>query len=65
MIILIISNEEMDDIMEIVKSLEDFSLLIERVNKTIYNEIKVLGTLGASLSENLLTGKGVKAKIPE
>ena len=29
------SNEEVHDIMEIVKSLEDFGLSIKRVNKTI------------------------------
>ena len=32
--------EEIDDIVKIVKSLEDFDLLIERVSKTIKNEAK-------------------------
>ena len=64
--ILIISNEEMTDIMKIVKSLEKSDLLIKDLNKTIKNEKKeqkggflsmLLGTLGASLLANLLTGK--------
>ena len=66
-IILIISNEEMEDIMKIVKPLEDSGLLIKVVHETIKNEPKeqkgrflsmLLGTLGTSLSGNLLTGKG-------
>ena len=64
---LIISNKEMNDIMKIIKSLEETSLLIKGVSKTIKNEAKeqkggfvimLLGTLGASLLGNLLTGKG-------
>ena len=49
---LIISNEEMNDIMKIVKSLEESGLLIKDVSKTIKNEAKeqnvgmLLGTLG-------------------
>ena len=66
-IILIISNEEMEDIMKIVKPLEDSGLLIKVVHETIKNEPKeqkgrflsmLLGTLGTSLLGNLLTGKG-------
>ena len=37
---LILSNEEMDDIMEIVKSLEVSDLLIKGVIETIENEAK-------------------------
>ena len=37
---LIISNEEISDIMKIVKSLEEFGLLIKRVSETIKNEAK-------------------------
>ena len=37
---LIISNEEMEDIMEIVKSLEESGLLIEDMSEIIKNEIK-------------------------
>ena len=64
---LIISNEEMEDIMKIVKSLEEAGLLINGVSETIKNEAKeqkvgflrmLLDTLGASLLENLLKGKG-------
>ena len=63
---LINSNEEMNDIIKIVKSLEESGLLIKGVSKTIKNEEKeqkggflgmLLGTLGASLLRNLLTGK--------
>ena len=65
--ILIISNEEINDIMKIIKSLEESGLLIKGVGKTIKNKAKeqkggffsmLLGTLGASLLGNLLTGKG-------
>ena len=65
---LIISNDEMKDILKIVKSLEDPGLLLEGVSETIKNEAKeqkggffsmLLGTLGASLLGNMLTGKGV------
>ena len=38
--ILIISKEEMNDIMKIVKSLEESGLLIKDVSKTIKNEAK-------------------------
>ena len=64
---LIISNDEMEDITKIVKSLEDSSLLLKGVSETIQNEVKkqkggflsmLLGTLGASLLENMLAGKG-------
>ena len=61
-----LSNEKMNDFMEIVKPLEESGLLIKGVSKTIKNEVKekkekflriLLGTLGVSLSGNLLTGK--------
>ena len=57
----------MNDIMKIVKSLEEEALLIKGISKTIENEAKeqkggflgvLLGTLVASLLGNLLTGKG-------
>ena len=63
---LIVSYEELNDIMKIVKSLEEFGLLIRGLRKTIKNESKeqkrqflgmLLGTLDASLLQNLLTGK--------
>ena len=62
-----ISNKEMSNIMKIVKSLQESGLLIKGVSKTIINEAKeqkgrflgmVFGKLGASLLENLWTGKG-------
>ena len=37
---LIISNEEMNDIMKIVQALEDFNILLKGVTKTIKNETK-------------------------
>ena len=37
---LIVSNEKVNDIMEIVKSLEEFGLLIKGVSQTIRNEEK-------------------------
>ena len=65
---LIISNDEMRDIIKIVKSLEGSGLLLKGVTETVQNEVKeqkggflsmLLGTLGASLLGNLLTGKGI------
>ena len=65
---LIISNNEMEDIIEIVKSLEDSGLLLKGITETVQNEAKeqkrgflsmLLGTLSASLLQNLLTGKGI------
>ena len=64
---LIISNDE-SHITKIVKSLEDSGLLLEGVTETVQKEVKeqkwgffsmLLGTLGASLLGNLLTGKGI------
>ena len=37
---LIMSNEEMEGIIKIVKSLEDSSFLLKQVNETIQNEAK-------------------------
>ena len=69
---LIISNDEMDNILKIVKSLEDSNVLLKRVSETIQHEAKeqrggflgmLLGTLGASLLSDVLSkglsGKGV------
>ena len=64
---LIISNEEMNHIIKIVQALEDSNILLKGVTKPIKNETKerkggflsmLLGTLGASLLGNLLTGEG-------
>ena len=65
---LIISNDEMKDIIEIFESLEDSGLLPKGVRETIQNEAKeqkegllsiLLGILGASLLGNILAGKGI------
>ena len=65
---LIIEEEDMQDIIKIIKELENSDILLKGVSKTIENEIKeqrggflsmLLGTLGASLLGNLLTGKGI------
>ena len=66
---LIIEQEDMKDIMKIIKALENSGILLKGVSKTIKNETKeqrggflsmLLGTLGASLLGNLLTGgKGI------
>ena len=58
----------MKDIIKIVKSLEDSSLLPEGVRETFQDEIKeqrrgflsmLLGTLGASLLEKILAGRRI------
>ena len=69
---LIISNDEMNDIIKIVKSLENSGVLLKGVSETIQHEAKeqregflgmLLGTLGASLLDDALSkglsGKGV------
>ena len=67
---LIISNDEINDIIKILKSLEDSGLLLKGVAERVQNEVKeqkggflsiLLGTLGASLLESLLTDKGAIA----
>ena len=69
---LIISNDEMDDILKIVKSLENSGVLLKGVSETIQHEAKeqkggflglLLGTLRASLLSDVLSeglsGEGV------
>ena len=62
---LIISKDEMNYIIKIVKSLENSGVLLKGVSETIQHEAKeqrggflsmLLGTLGASLLGNLITG---------
>ena len=57
----------MKDLIKIVKLVEDSGLLLKGVTESIQNEVKeqkggflsmLLGTFGASLLGNLLTGKG-------
>ena len=65
---LIISNDEIGDIIKIIKPLKDSGLVLVGVTETVQNEVKeqkggflsmLIDTLGASLSRNLLTGRGV------
>ena len=65
---LITSNNEMEDIIKKVKSLEVSGLLLKRVTETVQNEVKeqkggflsaLLGALGAGLLGDLLVGKGI------
>ena len=71
-ITLIISNDEMDEILKIIKSLEDSGVLLKGVSETIQHEAKekrggflsmLLGTLGTSLLADVLSkslsGRGV------
>ena len=63
---LTISNDEMDGIIKVVKSLEDSGLLLKEVSEIIQSEDKeqkgqflsmLLGTLDGSLLGNILAGK--------
>ena len=65
---LIIEQEDMNDIIKIIEALENSGILLKGANKAIENETKeqrggflsmLLGTLGASLLGNLLSGKGM------
>ena len=65
---LIISNNDLNNLIKIVTALEEHDILLKGTAKTITNETKeqkggflsmLLGTLGASLLGNLLTGKGL------
>ena len=58
----------MEDLIKIVKYLKDSGLLLKGVTESVQNEVKeqnggflsmLLGTLGASLLGNFLTGKGI------
>ena len=66
---LTIPNKDINDMIKIVQALEDSNILLKGVAETVKNETKeqkrgflsmLLGTLGASLLGNLLTGKGIK-----
>ena len=68
---LIISNNDIEGLIKIVKSLEDSNLLLKGLTETVQNEINeqkggflsmLWGTLGGSLLGNLLTGGGVNKK---
>ena len=58
----------MNDILKIVKTLENSGLLLKGVSETIQHEVKekrggflnmLLGTLGASLLDDIFSGKGI------
>ena len=62
---IVIEQEDINDIIKILEALENSGILLKGVTKTIENETKeqrggflsmLLGTLGASLLGNLLTG---------
>ena len=62
------TNDKLEDILKIVKSLEDSGIIAEEAIDMIKNDAKqqpgcflsvLLDTLGASLLSNMLTGKGV------
>ena len=66
--ILIISNDDLNDIMQIIQALEDSGILLKDVTRSVATQTKeqkggflsmLLGTLGASLLGNLLSGKGM------
>ena len=65
---LVIEQEDMNNIIKIIEALENSGILLKGVKKTIENETKkqrggflsmLLGTLGARLLGNLLSGKGI------
>ena len=67
----LISNDEIEDIIKLVKSLEDSGLLLKGVTKSVQNEVKeqkkgflsmLLGTLGGNLLGNLIEPEKVKVK---
>ena len=68
--VLIISNDEINNIIKIIKSLEDSGLLLKGVTETVQNEVKeqkggflstLLDTSGANLLGDLLIGN-IKGK---
>ena len=65
---LVIEQEDMNDNMKIIETLENSGILLKGVKKIIENETKeqrggflsmLLGTVGVSLLCNLLSGKGI------
>ena len=66
-ITLVISNEDMDDIIRIIKSLASLEASNDGVSETVKQELKkqegglraLLGTLDASMFGNILTGKWI------
>ena len=65
---LVFSNQEIDDVMKVAKSLEDAGFLIKGISEIIENEVKeqkgefpgmLASALGASLLRDMLGVKGV------
>ena len=65
---LIVSNDDIDDLVKILTALEEHDILLKGTSRAIKNETKkqeggflsmLLGTLGASLLGNLLTRRGL------
>ena len=63
---LIISNDDMQDLLKKVKSLEESGLVLDGITETLKNEVKeekggflgmLLGTIGASLLGNMLAAE--------
>ena len=51
--VLIISNEEMEDIMNIVKLLEESGLLIKGISETIKNEAKAKKWISSNVIKSI------------
>ena len=65
---LIISNDDLNDIMQIIQALEDSGILLKGVTRSVATQTKeqkggflsmLLGTLGASSIGNLSSGRGL------
>ena len=65
---LIISNDDLNDLLEVLKSIEKNDILLDGITETVKNEVNeekggllsmLLGILGASLLGNMLAGRGV------
>ena len=66
-----VTNEEMEDIMKIVKSLKESILLIKRIGERIKNEAKeqffsiLIRTLACSIFANALRGQEVVRQVEQ
>ena len=65
---LIISNDHLNDLLEVIKSLEKNGILLDGITEIVKNEVKeqkgsflgmLIGTLGVSLLGNMLAGRDV------
>ena len=65
----IFSNEEINNMIKIIKALEDSDILLKRITESFKNDVQkggalrilpmLFGTLGTSLIANLLSGRGL------